>query len=166
MPDKKERDHWWAFVAGRSSFEWDPPKKPKALKSSRFNRGGNERYSGGMRGYQDVPTDGGLYYEQRAFSTAPHEAWLVNTDRVENVSSSDAATSLPTPSGTPAPPDFRQDSLQDPAPCSESKSDTSAAKPRELTPALLQHIDHVWLCQLRCYLAPLTVVCSDTPCIY
>ena len=28
MPDRKERDQWWAFVSGKSEMEWNPPKKP------------------------------------------------------------------------------------------------------------------------------------------
>ncbi|KAL5530010.1 hypothetical protein ACEPAF_6267 [Sanghuangporus sanghuang] len=29
MPEKKERDKWWAFINGRPEHEWNPPKSPK-----------------------------------------------------------------------------------------------------------------------------------------
>lgn len=32
MPDKKDRDLWWAFLSGRPEREWNPPKKPKIHK--------------------------------------------------------------------------------------------------------------------------------------
>ena len=33
MPDKKERDLWWAFLSGRPEREWNPPKKSKNYKT-------------------------------------------------------------------------------------------------------------------------------------
>lgn len=36
MPDKKERDLWWAFLSGRPEREWNPPKKPKVHKAQRL----------------------------------------------------------------------------------------------------------------------------------
>jgi hypothetical protein len=33
MPDKKDRDLWWAFLSGRPEEEWNPPKKPKIHKT-------------------------------------------------------------------------------------------------------------------------------------
>lgn len=50
-PDKKDRDAWWAFISGRSEAEWNPPKKPKQNKSSRYAK--EQRYSGGMRAFAE-----------------------------------------------------------------------------------------------------------------
>jgi len=36
MPDKKERDLWWAFLSGKPEREWNPPKKPKVHKAQRL----------------------------------------------------------------------------------------------------------------------------------
>ncbi|KAF8631586.1 hypothetical protein AX15_002336 [Amanita polypyramis BW_CC] len=33
MPDKKERDLWWAFLSGKPEREWNPPRKPKVYKA-------------------------------------------------------------------------------------------------------------------------------------
>ncbi|KAF8351591.1 survival motor neuron interacting protein 1-domain-containing protein [Amanita rubescens] len=35
MPDKKDRDLWWAFLSGKLETEWNPPKKPKVHKAQR-----------------------------------------------------------------------------------------------------------------------------------
>jgi hypothetical protein len=35
MPDKKDRDLWWAFLSGKPEIEWNPPKKPKVHKAQR-----------------------------------------------------------------------------------------------------------------------------------
>ena len=32
MPDKAERELWWAFLAGKPETEWNPPKQPKGKK--------------------------------------------------------------------------------------------------------------------------------------
>lgn len=32
MPDRRFRDFWWLFIAGRSAREWDPPRSEKARK--------------------------------------------------------------------------------------------------------------------------------------
>lgn len=41
MPGKKERDHWWAFLAGKPDSEWNPPPR-RNKPSAKF---------GGMRGF-------------------------------------------------------------------------------------------------------------------
>lgn len=32
VPDRKHRDSWWLFIAGRPRREWDPPRSEKARK--------------------------------------------------------------------------------------------------------------------------------------
>lgn len=34
MPEKKERDHWWAFLNGAAESEWNPVKKSKAKRTA------------------------------------------------------------------------------------------------------------------------------------
>ncbi len=36
MPDKKDRDLWWAFLSGKPEREWNPPKKPKVHKAQKL----------------------------------------------------------------------------------------------------------------------------------
>lgn len=110
MPDKRDRDCWWAFLAGKSEAEWNPPKKPKMIKA-------RDRYGRAMRGYSEEPGP-----------DIQEETWRVNEEgEVELAVATDPTDSLPTPSGSPAPPE----------------SISTKLKPREPTPALLRHIDEV-----------------------
>lgn len=90
MPDKKERDRWWAYLEGRPDTEWNPPKKSKQSQAKRFGQG--------MRGFADEPEVENLY-------SRPHrEPWHTNDEgEVEMALRVDPTESLPTPSGTPAP---------------------------------------------------------------
>ncbi|KAJ3841515.1 hypothetical protein EV361DRAFT_904866 [Lentinula raphanica] len=45
MPELKDRSAWWDFLAGKPESVWNPPKKPKALKQTKYGRG--------MRAFQD-----------------------------------------------------------------------------------------------------------------
>ena len=61
MPDRKLRDAWWLYIAGRPSREWDPPRSDKARKraerrattvarmSSSGVNGGVDGRSGGVK---------------------------------------------------------------------------------------------------------------------
>lgn len=55
MPDKRERDLWWAFLAGQPESEWNPPKQPPKSKAR------------GMRGFD-------------ADEPPMQETWRVNDD--------------------------------------------------------------------------------------
>lgn len=98
IPEMRNRAGWWAFIAGASELEWNPPKKPKADK-------GKGKSGMGMRGFAD------------------HEDWPGGLEDVE------AEASLPTPHGTPSPPDHLPgDGLR---------------TQREPTPTMLRLIDEV-----------------------
>lgn len=145
IPDKRERDLWWAFLAGQPQSAWDPPKKPKQPKNTRW--GG---YAQGPEGYG---VDTLAYSEERrppqhlsysledgrVFSTSSTDMWRVSTDGVELTSAMNATMSLPTPSGTPAPPDR----LEDQASTVEGSSSLHAILPPKPTPTLMRQIDHV-----------------------
>ena len=81
MPDRKKREHWWEFLNGSSESIWNPPKKPK----KQNNR--NDRYGIG-------PSRVNTYSYGRD-----------EVDVLDYAVSMDPTESLPTPSGTPAPPD-------------------------------------------------------------
>ena len=125
MPDKKERGAWWAFLSGRPESEWNPPKKPKAMKVQRQKFQG-----GGMRAFSEG-TD-----------SHPAQTYRLNEDgEVELTTSGASTTFLPTPTGTPAP---------EPGPSITSTEQKGASNPssmthgpREPTPLLLKSIDHV-----------------------
>lgn len=45
IPELKNRNGWWSFIAGAPELEWNPPKKPRANKDNKFGKG--------MRGFAD-----------------------------------------------------------------------------------------------------------------
>ncbi|KAI0728676.1 hypothetical protein C8Q72DRAFT_875595 [Fomitopsis betulina] len=155
IPDKRERDLWWAFLAGQPQSAWDPPKKPKQPKNTRW--GG---YAQGPEGYG---VDTLAYSEERrppqhlsysledgrVFSTSSTDMWRVSTDGVELTSAMNATMSLPTPSGTPAPPDR----LEDQASTVEGSSSLHAILPPKPTPTLMRQIDHRYALHLLMYFA-------------
>ncbi|KAH7931194.1 hypothetical protein BV22DRAFT_1042555 [Leucogyrophana mollusca] len=147
MPDKKERDLWWKFLAGQPETEWDPPKKPKQVAPSR-----KRHFSSGMRafGYED-PELGEYDSDQEK---GLHETWRINPEgEMEIANEHNLTESLPTPSGTPPPtdsavngkqPEF-QAGLAEPVlqgGNSESVQGYPSPLPREPTPTLLRKIDH------------------------
>lgn len=86
IPEKKDRDAWYAFLAGLPESEWNPPKKPKVSKA-------RDRYGRVMRGFSEDQV-----------STQSDETWRVNEEgEVEMAVTADPSESLPTPSGSPAP---------------------------------------------------------------
>jgi hypothetical protein len=137
MPDKKERDYWWAFLAGRPEAEWNQPKTQKRPKKNAQDR---QLRSSRMRAFPDDDDD-----EQNASpmvtgvvaSQMPQETWHINDEgEVELALRIDPTESLPTPSGSPAP-----------SSCAEVAGQQMAMEtndidiPREPTPALLKLID-------------------------
>ena len=50
MPDKGERDLWWAFIEGRPESDWNPPKRPQLRKKATKRRR--------MRAFSDDSLDG------------------------------------------------------------------------------------------------------------
>ncbi|KAI0356468.1 hypothetical protein OH77DRAFT_1495299 [Trametes cingulata] len=149
MPDKKERDLWWAFLAGRPESEWNPPKKPKQPKVSRWQQRNMRKGQSVQPFADDVHEDASLSYdmpESGSVEVPPSSAGL----EIEPSTSTDAAQSLPTPSGTPVPPDVSAD-------ISMSSDDVHVRAvpliylPREPTPTLMQHIDHRYAIHLLMY---------------
>ena len=118
MPDKKERDMWWAFLAGKSESDWNPPKKPKKQNTSAKK---SQPYNSGPR----------------------QESWQNNDEgEVEQVLTVDPAESLPSPVGTPLPSDSLDGVGQ--LPSSSCFIPTKLAfKPREPTTRILKLIDEV-----------------------
>ncbi|KAH9938355.1 uncharacterized protein B0H18DRAFT_11966 [Fomitopsis serialis] len=120
MPRIRERDHWWAFLTGVPMSEWDAAKKPKP-----YQKPWRGQYHGYGADALPIPNAEGssqiLSYsleDGRVFSTSNSEMWRVTTDGVELTSAMNATASLPTPSGTPAPPDRPEDTSDQNAPAS------------------------------------------------
>ena len=133
-------------MTGQPQSVWDPPKKPKQPKN-------NRRWGGQSQGSQGYGVDTLAYSDEaessqhlsysledgRVFSTSSTQMWRASTDGVELTSALNATASLPTPSGTPAPPDRPEDQTS----ALEDSSSPDAMLPPEPTPTLMRQIDHV-----------------------
>ncbi|CCM05565.1 uncharacterized protein FIBRA_07792 [Fibroporia radiculosa] len=153
IPDKKERDLWWAFLRGRPSSEWDPPKQVKPPKQNRYSRGRDDRFGGGMRGFSvDYYSAESLYGSQEqmpVLSTSPG-LWSPSTKPPAGSGSlSDSSTAMPIFSEIPVQPDTREEASV--AVLRSEDSDPQPDAPPEPTPSLLQHIDHRYALHLLMY---------------
>lgn len=135
MPEKKERDKWWAFINGRPECEWNPPKKQRNLKG---------RPGKGMRSWDDSYDDASQYevhYEPQDLE--PQET-IVVTERgeIKVEVSADIDTALPTPSSSPQPDaskgEGKIDSVQE-----RARASSIRQQPRQPTPSLLKSMDSV-----------------------
>ncbi|CDO68141.1 hypothetical protein BN946_scf185003.g13 [Trametes cinnabarina] len=147
MPDKKERDLWWAFLAGRPKSEWNPPKKAKQAKVSRWQQR-KQKGRANSAFPDDLYEDASLSYDAPENGGSEAGTSGVSLEVVPEMRSMDAAETLPTPSGTPAPPDVSADVSM----TSEGVRDVPTVYlPREPTPALMQQIDHRYAMHLLMY---------------
>jgi len=148
MPDRKERDHWWAFLSGRPESEWNPPKKPKK-QNNRYERYGD--INRGMRGFAAEPA---IYEQSSSTRVVPGQHYVHRHDEgeVELAVTVNPAESLPTPSGTPAPPDLNTEArLIEDSPSAPISVIVPA--PPEPTPTLVRDIDHRYAIHLLMYFA-------------
>ena len=143
MPDKKERDLWWVFLAGRPESEWNPPKKPKQPRPSRWQQRTQKRQWTSLQGAQEdisLPYDVDNLYGANAApdigAPLPHvfpsPAGQSNRPDIEAYGAyhQTLPVACDPPTGAAS---MIEDSIEVPLACS----------PREPTPTLLQHIDHV-----------------------
>ena len=134
MPEKKERDRWWAFINGRPELEWNPMKPPKKL------RGNTPRQFVDDMAQYEVPMT-----ELSSDAAEAHEALVVNefdevlegqVDQNQALDESEGdqgenSAFLPTPLATPRPEErFRA-------------SERRIGESRHPTPALLKTMDSV-----------------------
>ncbi|KAJ2931605.1 hypothetical protein H1R20_g5530, partial [Candolleomyces eurysporus] len=134
MPDKRERDLWWAFLEGKPESEWNITKTSKKKQK---RQGKNQL---GMRGWADEPE------QEEAAEVIIYESSLLNDEgEVEEVLRLDPTELLPTPSGTPAPSD-PDTSLDD-----ATNSDPPSFTPREPTTKLIKLIDEPTALHLLMY---------------
>jgi hypothetical protein len=134
IPDKKDRDLWWSFLAGRPDSEWNLSKKAK-LKLKKQQSASRGTYARG-----DDSSAGKM--------TAPPttQSWNNDEGEVEEVLRIDPAETLPSPVGTPVPLDYLE-AISQPSsttlPSNPAFSEEEKPAPREPTPQLLKLIDEV-----------------------
>ncbi|TEB35775.1 hypothetical protein FA13DRAFT_1788379 [Coprinellus micaceus] len=130
MPEKKERDLWWAFLEGRPETEWNVSSK-QSKKKAQGKRSGH-----GLRAWADESG------QEEPTGIVIHESSLLNDEgEVEEALKPDPAELLPTPSGTPAP---ESTGLAD-------GDDPLTLCPREPSPKLLRLINESTALHLLMY---------------
>ena len=141
MPDKRERDRWWAFIAGKPEVDWNPPTVPKQRTTPQSRRRIGQGYGQGLRGFSDD-----LNYDTTG-TQIPQETWHINDEgEVELALRVDPTESLPTPSGSPMPSSIADSGQLGQLICQQAQGvlqDPEGCKPREPTPTLMKLIDHV-----------------------
>ncbi|KDQ29464.1 hypothetical protein PLEOSDRAFT_1040169 [Pleurotus ostreatus PC15] len=135
MPHRKERDHWWAFLAGKPESDWNPPKKPKQ----------NRTYTQTTRAFADDP---GVAYGTPSSSKQDEdipggETWRINEDGEVELAQTLEYSEEPA-GGDPTPPPV--------APKTDA-TPNEGSKGREPTPILLRHIDERTALHLLMYFA-------------
>ncbi|PPQ77419.1 hypothetical protein CVT25_011001 [Psilocybe cyanescens] len=155
MPDKKDRDMWWAFLSGRPEPEWNPSKKARTKLKC------NSTVSQGMRAWTEEASSHG------PSAVSPYNSWQQANDEgeVEQVLRINAAETLPSPVGTPVPLDYLESLSQ---PNSMVSPPTSFLPeeiliPREPTTVLLKLIDERVALHLLMYFTHWINVYLKTP---
>ncbi|KAG5651382.1 hypothetical protein H0H81_008881 [Sphagnurus paluster] len=130
MPDKKERELWWGFLAGKPESDWNPGKAPKQSAAQRR-----------LLSLAVDPSEPSVEHKRQ-------HSWQTNDEgEVELVLSVDPSESLPTPTGSPTPSEFGE-----PEPSSVNLGREAVAyKPREPLPSLLRYIDERMALHLLMY---------------
>jgi hypothetical protein len=130
MPDKKERDCWWAFLAGQPESDWNPPKKPQSDASPKKRYNYRRDYSSDSDAMEDLDP--------------PQETWHINDEgEVKLALNDDSIESLPTPSSTPVPFEPQDEAQMHDQSSSQDQVGHLIFKPREPTPSLIAYVDHV-----------------------
>lgn len=136
MPEKKDRDLWWAFLSGRPEDEWTPIKKGKG-KQKRLvlqqSTSGTSQARSAMDGAPPT-TDGGG-------NAADNGSWNNDEGEVEEFLRLNPAETLPSPVGTPVPLDYLERMAQPSATPTVPIEDRLI--PRECNTQLLKLIDEV-----------------------
>ncbi|THG98869.1 hypothetical protein EW026_g3398 [Hermanssonia centrifuga] len=135
IPDRKDREAWWAYLTGRPESEWNPPKKVKGQNAR------NQGYGRGMRAYS-LETQINLYQETQGAGPSREDVHMNEEREVEQVVAMDPTESLPTPSGTPAPPDRHPGTSASEQVFGEETNLMNITQP-EPTPVIMRHMDHV-----------------------
>lgn len=134
MPERKERDRWWAFINGRPELEWNllkTPKKPRGITPRQF-ADDMAQYEVPMTELSTGAAEAGEVLVVNEFDEVVEVQVDQNQilDRSEGNQGEDV-TLLPTPLSTPRPEErFRM-------------SDRRNGEPRHPTPILLKAMDSV-----------------------
>ncbi|THH16443.1 hypothetical protein EW146_g4209 [Bondarzewia mesenterica] len=140
MPDKKERDAWWEFLAGSPSSVWDPPHVTKQAKPKGGGQAGPVSVQGASRprrmlAYENNMDEWVVGTTEKDQLTNMHDAEMrvSDTDSREGVLASGSFQGAVTGDAAKVNGSDSVQTPQEPSP---------TLVPREPTPNLLQYIDH------------------------
>ncbi|OCH92170.1 hypothetical protein OBBRIDRAFT_773857 [Obba rivulosa] len=148
LPDKKDRDCWWAFIAGRPQAEWDPPKKPKQHKVDKWQK--NARYSTGTQIFAPGDSVAGLSYEVQPHPAIHEETRQLNEEGEVELDVAHSAGSPPILTDGTRHDEF-QTSPADTGQAVHGDTEPPVYKLREPTPFLMRSIDHRYALHLLMY---------------
>ncbi|KAG1752609.1 uncharacterized protein EDB91DRAFT_1293459 [Suillus paluster] len=151
MPDKKERDLWWTFLAGLPESDWNPPKKPKKSSSKK------SRYSSHTRAFCDESevehdiNDGQHHHETQ-------ETWRINPEgdvelAEDKLADTPPSAAQPLSIGSALSMSPAETESRSTGPLSTCPYPEHPCNPREITPSLLRKIDHNMSLHLLMYFA-------------
>lgn len=127
MPEKKDRDMWWAFLSGKPESEWNPSKKARS-------KAKKKPPARGMRAWDDP-------FREESEIAGPSNSSVGNDEgEVEEVLRVNPAETLPSPIGTPVPLEHLEEMSQPSlimGPCLPEE----ILRPREPTTELLRKIN-------------------------
>jgi hypothetical protein len=137
MPDKRERDLWWAFIAGRPESDWNPPKKPRQASKSK----GKNKF-GKMRGFAEDQDDQDDHAtDSYALS---QETWRINEEGEVELGYGENTTDTPIPLGTSLSADVSTDARRaNVENVSGLVDNIQQVQMREPTPSLISRVDSV-----------------------
>ncbi|KAF9453048.1 hypothetical protein P691DRAFT_793511 [Macrolepiota fuliginosa MF-IS2] len=155
MPDKKERDLWWAFLEGKPKSVWScPPRESKKKNKGKQRQQYPHFAEGSMYAWDDQEREHGgseegeHHYEEiqtgYAVTQNDSEISIVARDEgeVENALKVGPQDSLPTPTGTPAPSDGVSHAAEaGPSVIVVQEQNQELLTAREPSPQLLKLID-------------------------
>jgi len=128
MPEKKDRDMWWAFLSGKPESEWNPCKKARGKAEKRPP-------ARGMRGWDDSSR------EDSEIVAAANNSVGNDECEVEEVLRVNPADILPSPVGTPIPLEHLE--ATSPPNLMDHYLPEEISNPREPTTELLRKINEV-----------------------
>lgn len=151
LPDKKDRECWWAFLQGLPESEWNPPKRPKVDKERRRQHGRSRDTDASTEGWTPVhpppsePPTAGASATLGGAQTAWRGAHLPHDyERRERLGAASGAFAVPETYSISMAPELPTRNPTYPTPeMTPTPATANARKPPEPTPVLLNLIDHV-----------------------
>lgn len=150
MPDKKERDLWWTFLAGSPESDWNPPKKTKKMSKKNRSSGHMSTFCDELEVEHDT-NDQQNYHET-------HETWHINPEgdvelAEDNLADTPSSAAQPRPNGSGLPMSPAETEFRNTSPLLTHPGPEQLCEPREITPSLLRKIDHNLSLHLLMYFA-------------